>query len=213
MNDNVKWVTDKKVARTMEALKKNNMDAYHVGDQEALHKLLNELIQANETVSFGGSMTLFETKTLDWLRGKEYTLLDRYKEGLSPDDIQKIYRDTFYADTYVTSTNAVTEDGQLYNVDGNGNRVAAMIFGPKQVIVIAGTNKIVKDHDEAIERNRRIAAPANTKRLSRQTPCLKLGYCTDCNSPDRICNAFVTISKQGTKDRIKVIFVDGQYGY
>lgn len=213
MNDNVKWVTDKKVARTMEALKKNNMDAYHVKDQEALHTLLNELIQAKETVSFGGSMTLFETKTLDWLRGKDYTLLDRYEEGLSPDDIQKIYRDTFYADTYVTSTNAVTEDGQLYNVDGNGNRVAAMIFGPKQVIVIAGTNKIVKNHDEAIERNRSIAAPANTKRLSRQTPCLKLGYCTDCNSPDRICNAFVTISKQGNKDRIKVIFVDRQYGY
>lgn len=213
MNENVKWVIDTKVKRTMEALNKNNMGAYYVKNEDELHKLLSELIPCQQTVSFGGAMTLFETKTLDWLRQQDYNLLDRYAEGLTPEDIKQIYRDAFSADTYLTSTNAITEEGELYNVDGRGNRVAAMIYGPDQVLVVTGTNKIVKDHDEAIERNRRMAAPANVKRLDRKTPCAKVGYCMDCNSPDRICNAFVTISKQFDKDRIKVIFVEGDYGY
>lgn len=213
MNENVQWVVEKKVERTMEALKKNNMGAYYVKSHEELHNLLKELMPNGQTVSFGGAMTLFETNTLDWLRDQDLNLLDRYAEGLAPDDIKQIYRDAFSADTYLTSTNAITEDGELYNVDGRGNRVAAMIYGPDQVLVITGTNKIVKNHEEAVERNRRMAAPANVKRLSRKTPCAMLGYCTDCDSPDRICNAFVTISKQFDKDRIKVIFVDGNYGY
>jgi len=213
MNENVKWVVDKQVERTMEALKKNNMGAYYVKDHDALHKLLGELILEGQTVSFGGAMTLFETNTLDWIRNQSFNLLDRYADGLTPDDIKQMYRDAFSADTYLTSTNAITEDGELYNVDGRGNRVAAMIYGPEQVIVITGTNKIVRNHDEAIQRNRRVAAPANVKRLDRKTPCATLGYCTDCNSPDRICSAYVTIRKQFDPDRLKVIFVEGEYGY
>jgi len=213
MNENVKWVIDKKVERTMENLKKNNMGAYYVHNHVDLHKLLADLMPKGETVSFGGAMTLFETDTLNWLKDQEYNVLDRYAEGLTPQDIKQIYRDAFSADTYLSSTNAVTEAGELYNVDGRGNRVAAMIYGPDQVIVITGTNKIVKDHAEAVERNRRIAAPANVKRLNRKTPCGSLGYCTDCDSPDRVCNTFVTIGKSMDKNRIKVIFVDGYYGY
>ncbi|GKT33707.1 Uncharacterised conserved protein UCP020269 like protein, partial [Aduncisulcus paluster] len=180
------------------------MGAYYVKNEDELHDLLKTLIPEGQTVSFGGTMTLFETNTMDWLRAQNYNLLDRYAEGLTPADIKQLYRNAFSADTYITSTNAVTEDGQLYNVDGRGNRVAAMIYGPDQVVVVTGTNKIVRDHDEAIQRNRRVAAPANVKRLSRKTPCHTLGYCTDCDSPDRVCNAFVTISKQAEKDRIKV---------
>ena len=213
MNENVKWVVDKQVERTMKALKKNNMDSYYVKSHEELHKVLADLMPSGQTVSFGGAMTLFETKTLDWLRDQDYNLLDRYAPGLSPENIKQMYRDAFSADTYLTSTNAITEEGELYNVDGRGNRVAAMIYGPDQVIVVTGTNKIVKNHDEAIERNRRIAAPANVRRLDRKTPCASLGYCTDCDSPDRICSAYVTIRKQFDPDRLKVIFVEGQYGY
>lgn len=213
MNQNVQWVMEKKLERTMASLKKNNMGAYHVNSLEELKVLLKDLMPENQTVSFGGSETLFETGALDWLRSQDYNLLDRYAEGLTDADIKQIYRDTFSADTFVTSTNAVTENGELYNVDGRGNRVAAMIYGPDQVIVITGTNKIVKDHAEAIERNRSIAAPANTKRLNKKTPCHELGYCTDCSSPDRICNAYVTISKQMQNERIKVIFVEGSFGY
>lgn len=213
MNENVKWVVDKQVERTMAALKKNNMGAYYVESPEELHTLLGELMPNGQTISFGGAMTLFETNTLDWLREQEYNLLDRYAEGLTPDDIKQMYRDAFSADTYLTSTNAITEAGELYNVDGRGNRVAAMIYGPDQVIVVTGTNKIVRNHEEAIERNRRVAAPANVRRLDRKTPCGSLGYCTDCDSPDRICSAYVTIRKQFDPDRLKVIFVEGDYGY
>ncbi len=213
MDNNMKWLNALQLERTMENVRKNNMGAYHVKNHNELHTLLAELMNSKETVSFGGTMTLFETDTLDWLRNQDYNLLDRYAEGLSPEDIKQMYRDAFSANTYLTSTNAITEAGELYNVDGRGNRVAAMIYGPDQVIVITGTNKIVQDHHQAIQRNRRIAAPANVNRLNRNTPCAKLGYCTDCNSPDRVCNAFVTISKSMEKDRIKVIFIDGNYGY
>ena len=138
---------------------------------------------------------------------------DRYGAGLTKEEIKEIYRKSFCADAYFTSTNALTEAGELYNVDGTGNRTAAMIYGPDKVIVIVGINKIVKDLNEAIERNKRLAAPANAKRLSRKTPCVNLGYCVDCNSPDRVCNNYVLIRKQGQKGRIKVIIIGKSFGY
>lgn len=213
MDQHARWVHEKRITRVLDALKKNNMNGYFVKDMGELHKLLSTLIEDGQTVSFGGSMTLFETNTLDYLRNREISLLDRYAEGLTGDDIKQLYRDSFSADAYITSTNAITEDGALYNVDGNGNRVAAMVWGPDRVIVISGTNKVVKDEQEAIRRNREVAAPANTRRLDRKTPCAELGYCTDCSSPDRICSAYVTIRKQVRPDRMHVILVDGNYGY
>lgn len=158
-------------------------------------------------------MTLFETGVIDLLRSEKYNFSDRYAQGLSKDDIKDIYRKSFSADAYFTSSNAITENGELYNVDGTGNRVAAMIYGPDKVIVVVGINKIVKDVDEAIERNKRMAAPANATRLNRKTPCANLGYCTDCNSPDRICNDYVLIRRQGIKGRINVIIVNKEFGY
>lgn len=158
-------------------------------------------------------MTLFETGVIDHLRSGRYNFLDRYKEGLTDSDIKEIYRKSFFADAYFTSSNAITEDGEIYNVDGNGNRVAAMIYGPDKVIIVAGINKIVKDLDEAIERNREMAAPANAKRLNKNTPCAKIGYCMDCTSADRICRNYVLIKNQGRKDRMYVIFVNKNLGY
>ena len=119
----------------------------------------------------------------------------------------------FDSDVYFAGTNAVTENGCLYNVDGNGNRVAAMIYGPKSVVVVVGVNKIVSDLDAAKERVRKIAAPANTVRLSCDTPCAKTGECMDCNSPSRICCNFVVMSNQRVKDRLKVIILDESLGY
>ena len=124
-----------------------------------------------------------------------------------------MYKKTFMADAYFTSTNAITENGELYNVDGNGNRVAAMLYGPDKVIVICGVNKIVKDLNEAIERNKRVAAPINAKRLNKDTPCAKVGYCMDCKSKDRICNEYTVIKRQRNKDRIHVIFMNENLGY
>ncbi|GAA0178118.1 lactate utilization protein [Clostridium sediminicola] len=213
MDKNAYFVVQKKVERTIENLNKNNMDGYFVQDEQELQKKVKELMSAGETVSVGGSMTLFETGLIDLLRNGDYNFLDRYEKDLTPEDITEIYRKTFFANTYLVSSNAVTEDGELYNVDGRGNRVSAMIFGPDKVIVVVGVNKLVKDLDAAIERNREIAAPANAVRLRRKTPCAKVGYCMDCDSPDRICNSYTLIGRQMKKGRIHVIFVNKELGY
>lgn len=199
--------------RAIKSLKENNFEVYYVERTKGIHSILDKLIIDKETTSFGGSVTLFETGVMDYLHNRNINLLDRNIKGLSSDKINKVFRDSFSADSYLTSSNAITSNGYLYNVDGNGNRVAAMIYGPKQVIIICGTNKIVIDENEAIKRNREIAAPLNAKRLKRNTPCAKLGYCTDCRSKDRICMSYVTIRNSVTKGRIKVILIEGDYGY
>jgi L-lactate utilization protein LutB len=213
VDKNAYFVLQKKIERTIESLNKNNMDGYFVRNEEELQQKIKEIMKEKDTVSVGGSMTLFETGIIDLLRNGDYNFLDRYKEGLTPEEITEIYRKTFYADTYLVSSNAITENGELYNVDGRGNRVAAMIFGPDKVIVVVGVNKIVKNLDDAIKRNREIAAPANTVRLGMQTPCAKVGYCMDCKSPQRICNAYTVIGRQGKKGRIHVIIMDKDLGY
>jgi L-lactate utilization protein LutB len=213
MDENIQWVISEKVKRTMENLEKNNMEAYYVHDEKELLKKITELTKEGETVAVGGSMTLFETGVIDYLRNGKFNFLDRYKDGISRDELKEIYRKSFFADSYFVSSNAITENGELYNVDGNGNRVAAMIYGPDKVIVVASIDKIVKDLDAAIKRNREYSAPANAKRLNRKTPCAKVGYCMDCRCEERICNDYVLIKRQPIKGRVSVIFIDGKLGY
>ena len=213
MDNNLKAIYMCKVKRTLANLEKNNISGYYVEDEKELLSKLGEILQEGWTVAFGGSMTLFETGVVDYVREGKYNLLDRYANGLKSEDIKEIYRKSFYADAYITSTNALLEDGQLYNVDGTGNRVAAMLYGPDNVIVIAGINKLVGNLEEAIERNKNIAAPANCVRLNRRTPCTKVGQCMDCNSEDRICNDYVLIKRQNISGRIKVIIVGKTLGY
>ena len=213
MSENLKKAQEMRIERTIEALKENGINGYKVKNKEELKELIESLIESKSTVTVGGSMTLFESGVIDLLRNGDYNFLDRNEEGLSRDDIEKIYRDAFFADYYLTSTNALTEKGELYNVDGNGNRVAAMIFGPKKVIVVVGVNKLVKNLDEAIVRMREIAAPANAIRLNRNTPCAKVGYCCDCKSPDKICREYTVIRSQGDKERFHVIIVEENLGY
>lgn len=213
MDSNVSWMIREKIERTIKNLEKNNIEAYNVKNSKQLIELIDKLIPEGETVAVGGSMTLFETGIIDHIRSKNYNFLDRYKEGLSKEDIKDVFRKSFFADSYIVSTNALTENGELYNVDGNGNRVAAMLFGPDKVIVIAGINKIVKDVDEAIKRNKFVSAPINAKRLNKATPCTKVGYCMDCKSQDRICNEYTLIKRQGVKGRIKVIIVEEELGH
>ena len=213
MDSNVKWVNEEKILRTIASLEKNNMNGYIVSNKEELINKIISLTNEGEKVSCGGSMSLTETGVMDLLRSGRYNFLDRAKEGLSVEDIDRIYRECFFADTYFSSSNAITEDGELYNVDGNGNRVAALLFGPKKVIIVAGVNKIVKSLDEAIKRNREIAAPANAKRLNKSTPCTKIGYCMDCKSPEKICREYTVIKSQKDKNRIHVIFLNDNIGY
>lgn len=158
-------------------------------------------------------MTLFKTGIIDLLRSGRYNFLDRYEENLSPQEMKEIFRKSFCADAYFTSTNAITEEGELYNVDGMGNRVAAMLYGPDKVIVVCGVNKIVKNIDEAINRNKVVSAPANAKRLNTKTPCKEVGYCMDCSSSERICCEYTIIKKQRIPNRIHIIFINESFGY
>ncbi len=213
MDENIKWVISEKVKRTMVNLEKNNMEAYYVRDEGELLNKISELTEEGETVAVGGSMTLFETGVIEYLKSGKFNFLDRYKKGINADELKEVYRKSFSADSYFVSSNAITENGELYNVDGTGNRVAAMIYGPDKVIVVASIDKIVKDLDGAIKRNRECSAPANAKRLNRKTPCAKVGYCMDCSSEERICNEYTLIKRQPIKGRIKVIFIDKKLGY
>jgi len=213
MDQNTAFVTQRHIEKTLDNLKKNRMNGYYADNQEAMMNILNDLCAKGSTVSVGGSMTLFETGIINWLRNEDFIFWDRYAEGLTKEDITKIYRKSFGANYYFTSTNALTEEGELVNIDGNGNRVASMIYGPDKVIVIAGVNKLVKDEAAAYERLRNFAAPSNSVRLSRKTPCATTGQCSNCKSPERICASYATIRWQTRPDRIHVILVNENLGY
>jgi L-lactate utilization protein LutB len=213
MENNIAWYREKQVERTIKNLNKRNMEGYYIKDKKQLLLKLNELVTEGSIVGVGDSMTLFETGVIDFLRSGKFEFLDKYKEGLSSENKKEIYIKNFSADSFLCSTNAITEDGELYNIDGNGSRVAPMIYGPKQVIIVAGINKIVKNLDEAQIRVRQYAAPIDARRLNKDTPCTKVGYCVNCSSSNRICNDFVTITGQFIKGRIKVLIVDDCLGY
>lgn len=204
---------DERIQRTMDNLRLNRMKPYFVESREELYDVIRGLIKEDKLITAGGSMSLKDSGVTELLMnefGEVY--LDRSK-GKDRDEVDEIMRKAFVSDTFFASSNAITEDGELYNVDGNGNRVSAMIYGPKQVIIVAGVNKIVKDLAEAKERVEKTAAPKNTVRLSCETPCAKSGECMHCHSPARICCSYVTLAHQRVPDRIKVIIVNENLGY
>ena len=191
----------------------NNMAGYYAHSIAQLHEIILSLIQKGETVGCGDSVTLEQTGVFDLIRRRDYMFLDKHKLGLSHEEKREIYLQNFRADTFLTGINAVTMDGCLFNIDGNGSRVAPILYGPKQVIAVVGTNKIVNSVDEAVFRTRQTAAPLDAKRLGKDTPCTKLNKCIDCHHTQRICNDFVFITGQFEKNRIKVVFIEGNYGF
>ena len=202
------------LARTIAALQKNNIQAQFVEGPEDLVALLRrDYLRPGDTVAMGGTMTAAETGVARLLACGDYRFLDRARPGITPEEAGEMMRRAFFADWYITSTNAVTEQGELFNVDGNGNRVAAMIFGPRSVVVVAGVNKIVKDKEEAVRRVETVAAPKNAQRLRKQTPCVKTGTCMHCMAEDRICASYVFLGRQRVKNRITVLLVGEDYGY
>ena len=204
---------EKRIENVMKALERNKMKPFYAENREQLHEIVRSLIKDDRLITAGGSMSLRESGVTELLM-TEYkdVFLDRSK-GTTPEEIGDIYRKAFVSDTFFASTNALTEDGELYNVDGNGNRVSAMIFGPKQVVLVVGTNKIVKDMDEAVRRVETVAAPRNTVRLDCNTPCKTTGECGHCHSDARICCSYVRLGQQRVPDRIKVIIVNEELGY
>ncbi|MDH8677967.1 lactate utilization protein [Fusibacter bizertensis] len=213
MDQNLKKVTEARIARTIVNLSKNNMNGYYVHSTDALKDLLKKLVPEQASVAVGGSMTLFETGLIDWIREQPYHFYDRYAPEITAAELKQVHRNAFSANAYFCSSNAITEKGELYNVDGAGNRVAAISYGPDKVFIILSANKIVKNIEEAVTRNREVCAPANNVRLNTGTPCTFTGSCSDCRSEGRICCSYSIIAHQRDKDRIHVIFVDGNYGY
>lgn len=215
MDKNKKYVIDKKVEYTIENLGKNNIYACYVETKEDVIPKVLEFLKDGDKVSCGGSMTLFETGIVEYLRNGKYNYLDRYDPIIPADKMDDLFTDALSCDTYFSSSNAITENGELLNIDGRGNRVAALMYGPKSVIIIAGYNKIVPDINAAYERAKNIAAPANAKRLGYPIPCGTTGKCMKCSAPAKFCSLFTVIGYQLPirKDRIKVIFVGEELGY
>ena len=182
--------------------------------EQAIEKVLS-LTETGDSIGFGGSMTIIDCGLIDVLRDGKYDIIDRYKPGLTSEQIYDMRVKSLTCDVFITSTNAVTMDGKLVNIDGIGNRVSAMTFGPKKIIVIAGRNKITENVESAITRIREIAAPANAIRLGVNTPCAKIGICDEkaCFPPDRLCSTISIIESQHKKDRLNVILINKDYGF
>lgn len=204
---------EERIQRTMSALERNNMKAYYAESRDELFDIVRGLVKNDKLITAGGSVTLEESGVKQLLMTEfKGVYLDR-SEGKTPEEVEDILHKAFVSDTFLASSNAVTEDGELYNVDGRGNRVSAMIYGPTQVVLIVGVNKIVRDMEEAVCRVEQVAAPKNTRRLNSGTPCEITGSCTHCRSRGRICCSYVRMAQQRVKDRIKVIIVNESLGY
>ena len=197
--------------RTESALLRHNFEAYTVENAKEACELILSMIGKDESITWGGSATLSEIGLISALKENGYLVFDR--ETAPPPERIAFAKEHFFSDWFLMSANAITEDGELLNLDGMGNRVASLIFGPKNVIVVAGINKITPDIDTAYARVRQVAAPRNAQRFNINTPCKKTGKCADCLSPDTICASLVRTRFSKPKGRVKVILINENHGF
>ena len=213
---------EKYIETTMKNLEKNGIKPFYCETKEEVADIVKSLLKDGESISNGGSETLKQCGVFDIIKSGNYDFIDR--TGLEGEAVREAYIRAFGCDTYFCSSNAVTERGELYNVDGNSNRVACIVYGPRQVVMVVGKNKIVPDINAAIKRVKEKAAPPNCERLNLANPCTKLGSCVSlklddpfmcdgCALDSRICCNYVVTAKQRHKDRIKVIIVNEELGY
>ncbi|MDX9822349.1 MAG: lactate utilization protein [Syntrophales bacterium] len=206
----------KHLAELKKTLEKNRFEVFVAADAKEAGKIVLEEILpklAPKSAAWGGSATFTATGLYEVLKNrKDLKVVDQYQKNLTPEQSIEIRRQELLVDLFFTGANAVTEDGQLVNLDGTGNRVAALAFGPKNVIVLAGRNKVMPDLESAMVRVKNFAAPANAIRLEKQTPCAKTAYCEDCSGPGRICNTWTITEKSNPKGRIKVILINEDLG-
>lgn len=193
-------------------LEKRQIEGYYCKDRNsALQKAL-ELIPKGSSIGYGGSMTILETGLLEALQDGDYNVINRDLTK-NIEEQRKIYSDICSSDFFLMSTNAITLDGELINIDGRGNRIAFLCFGPQNVLILAGMNKVVTDIDSGFKRVRDIAAPPNAIRLNKNTPCKLIGKCEDCYSTDCMCSQFLVTRRSGIPNRIKVILIGEELGY
>lgn len=205
-----------RVEELKEALEANNFEVWTAGTAlQARDIVINEIIPRSnpQTIAWGGSMTFMETGITTALKNLDSTVIINTKEpGISKEEKAKRVKAAMLADLYFTGTNAVTENGQLVNLDMVGNRVSALTFGPREVVVLMGQNKITPNLESAMYRIKEYAAPANAMRLDMKTPCTKSSHCMECNSPQRICNTWTITEKSFPPKRVKVILIQQDLG-
>jgi L-lactate utilization protein LutB len=205
-----------RMAEVKTALEANNFEVFLAEKKEDAYKIVMEKLipqLSPKTISWGGSMTLRETGLYQTLSdGTDVQVVDTFEDKLSAEEKDQRRRQALHSDLFITGTNAVTESGQLVNLDMIGNRVAALTFGPRWVVVVVGRNKIVPDLEDAMFRIKNYAAPANSMRLDKKTPCVKTSYCEECKSPDRICNTWTITEKSFPKGRVKVVLINEDLG-
>ena len=223
MDINKKKAIENRINAVGEKLRRNNMEFYYAENASDVRGIVESLMKDGDTVTHGGSVSMAECGINELLNSGRYNYLDRSKAS-SPEEADEIYRKAFSADVFISSANAITDDGVLYNVDGNSNRIAAIAFGPSSVIIIAGYNKLVHDLREAEMRVKTQAAPPNCVRLSCPTYCAEKGECVSllkadheisdgCGGDGRICCNYLISAQQRHKGRIKVILVGEELGY
>ncbi|MCF0114887.1 MAG: lactate utilization protein [Erysipelotrichaceae bacterium] len=193
-------------------LNKRGMEGYYCTSKEEVVNKVLELIPEGSSVGWGGSMSIMDSGVMKAVKEGNYDIIDR-DTAKSKEEMKAIYARMVNADYFLMSSNAITLDGELINIDGRGNRVSFLIFGPENVIMVVGMNKVVSDIKSGIKRVRDIATPPNTTRLNKNTPCATVGRCMDCLSTDCICNQVVVTRRSGTPNRIKVILVGEELGY
>ena len=205
-----------RLADVKAALEANNFEVFLAEKSEDAHKIVLEDIIPQlkpKTISWGGSMTVTGSGLYEKVKDRsEIDVLDTFHIKISYDVKNQLRRQALHSDLFIAGTNAVTEAGQLVNLDMIGNRIAALTFGPRWVIIVVGRNKIVPDLEEAMLRIKNYVAPANSMRLDKKTPCVKTSFCEECKSPDRICNTWTITEKSFPKGRVKIILINEDLG-
>ena len=209
MNENITRRNALLAQKVIKGLASRNMTGYYAGSREAALRLALALVGEGASVTMGGAMSAHEIGLVDALKAGNYSFIDRD----AYEDKRAAMLAAYDADVFLSSVNALTEDGQLVNIDGNANRVSAICQGPKKVVFIVGMNKVCPDLDSAMKRARNVAAPINAQRFGLDTPCCKTGSCMDCKSPDTICCQFLITRYSRHKDRIHVILVNDNLGF
>lgn len=204
---------EKLAQKVIKGLKSRHFEAWYCPTKEEAKKQILSLIKKDDIIGWGGSATLTQIGVMDEIKNGSYPNIINRDNAASPEEKIKMFRQSLLSDTFLTGTNAITEDGELLNIDGNGNRVAAIAYGPTQVIVACGMNKVVPNMHAAYDRARNIAAPINSQRFEINTPCKITGSCEDCKSPDSICNVFVHTRQSRPQGRIKVILIGENLGF
>jgi hypothetical protein len=207
------WWTEEKAKKAIEKLVAHDFKAIYVKTKEEAVQEIWKHITPKQRIGVGGSLTIRGLGILEKLEAQGHAIYDHWKPGLSKENIFEIRKSQMASDLFLSSSNAITLNGELVNIDGVGNRVNSTNFGPGKVILVAGYNKIVEDVQEGIERIKNVAAPLNARRLNMDVPCAKIGKCVDCNSPNRICRVIVIHERKPSLTDILIILVGEELGF